>query len=300
MTTFPPPEGTFDASTRHLVLLAHQDDELPYAGLLSRMPNVRVAFLTNGDGLHYESNMEPEPYAALRHDESVSALAEIGIGEDRIAFLDWSELIFYAEFGAMSGSATEQPLSPVFEQAFEDIDRVVREHDPDVVWTLAWQGGNPEHDLVNLCATRAVRALERRRGRPVPLYEFPAYELLVVAMRFPWWYPGRQFAIELTDAEVAAKARMLDMYPTQARVIGELRRAIELAGMLQRLRGRSYTFEDFGRREVFGAVPADRDYTRSTHRVPLLDYPFDDWKGQRIRFERTLARLGREWTGHLR
>lgn len=290
-----PPAELFAPDQRHLVVLAHQDDELPYAGLLSRLPNVSVVFLTNGDGLHFELDMDPEPYAALRRAESTRALAEIGITGDAITWLEMSELTFYAAFGAMSESDEAGPVPAVFEEAAERIAEVFERVQPDAVWTMGWQGGNPEHDLTHLCVSRAVRALEDRRRRSLPFFEFPAYELLVVVMRFGPWYRGVRHEVRLTETELAAKQRMLDMYPTQERVITELRRAIRLAGYAKRLRGRSFTMEDFARREVFGVVPRTRDYRRSTHLSPLLDYPFDDWKGQRIRFERTLGRIGAAW-----
>lgn len=296
----PPPPGILRPGVRHLALLAHQDDELPYAGLLQRMPGVHVAFLTNGDGLHFELGMEPEPYADLRRAESSRALDEIGVGEPDISFLEFSELEFYAAFGAMSASSGTGPIPAVFERAYEAVAVVVDRVQPDVIWTMAWQGGNPEHDLVNLCARRAAKVLESARRVPVPLFEFPAYELLLLVMRFGPWYDGAQHEITLTDDELDAKKRMLGMYPTQTRVIDELRRAIKLRGLAERVRGRSFTFEDFARREVFGAVPAGRDPRRSTHRLPVLDYPLDDWKGQRIRFERTLGRIGAAWSPLLR
>ncbi len=289
----------FEPGKRHLVVLAHQDDELPYAGLLSRMDRPEVVFVTNGDGLHFELDMEPEPYAALRRAESVSALGRLGIGEDQIRFMDWSELTFYAEFGRMSALRRPAALDPMFDRLAGEIDGIVNEVEPDVVWTMAWQGGNPEHDLTHLCVSRAVAALQHKRGAGVPFLELPAYELLLIVMRFAPWYAGTQHEISLTEAELDAKKELLEMYPTQERVITELRRAIDVVGRLSRLRGRQYTFDDFGRREVFGAVPAARDCTKSTHISPRLDYPFDDWKGQRIRFERTLARIAAEWAPSL-
>lgn len=294
----PMPAALFEPGTRHLVILAHQDDELPYAGLLQRMDDPAVIFTTNGDGLHFELDMEPEAYAALRRNESLTALRSLGIPGERIAFFDHSELTFYAAFGAMSQRPTGDALPSEFEALAAQVDQAVQDAQPDVVWTMAWQGGNPEHDLTHLCASRAVRRL-RQSGKDAHFFELPAYELMVLVMRFGRWYDGDEHAIALTDDELEAKRALLSMYPTQERVIRDLSRAIRAAGWVQRLRGRTFTFDDFARREVFGLVPSGRDYTRSTHRFPLLDYPGDDWKGQRIRFERTLARVGRVWANEL-
>ncbi len=284
---------------RHLVVLAHQDDELPFAGTLSRLlPDVRFVFLTNGDGLYFELDMEPEAYAELRRAETVASLAELGVGEDRIAFLGWSELTIYAELARMSRDAdTRRPVEPLFTEIAEQVDAEAETFAPDVVWTLAWQGGHPEHDLAHLCAVRAARTCGAERESPLPIFELPAYELIAVALRFKPWDRRPRHETWLTDEELAAKMRMMECYPTQERVIGGFRRLITAYGRLGAAFGRGFDLAGFSRREEFSAVPEDRNYDVSTHVSPRLDYPFDDYEGDPIRFERTLPRIAQVLLG---
>ena len=48
---------------RPLFLLAHHDDEIPTAGLLQRLQgDKRVLWVTNSDGLYFESDKSPHDY----------------------------------------------------------------------------------------------------------------------------------------------------------------------------------------------------------------------------------------------
>jgi LmbE family N-acetylglucosaminyl deacetylase len=301
VTVLETPDGLFDGSSRHLVVLAHQDDEVPYAGLLARMnhsgaDSLHIAYVTNGDGLAHESDMDPDPYAALREEESRSALAALGIADNQATWFRHSELSLYAEFGAMSDDADgTRPLFGEFETIAHEVHTLMDTFEPSAVWTMAWQGGNPEHDLTHAAALRAHRAIAPSSGGERLFYELPAYELLVVAMRFRPWVRRTRHRIELTNDELATKRAMMEMYPTQTRVISELRRVATIAGRLGRLLGRGFTLDEFASIEEFAPVPSDRDYTRSTHIHERLDYPGDDWQGRRIVFGRTLARVARAW-----
>ena len=124
------------------------------------------------------------------------------------------------------------------------------------------------------------------------LYELPEYELAnTVLLRFPPWRKGTVHAIQLTPTELAAKRRMMGSYPSQGDGIRMIRLAITAAGVLSALRGRPFSFDDFGAVEHFGAVPRDRDYTKSPHGLDLLDYVGDDCDGQSISYTRMIAPL---------
>lgn len=289
-----PPDDLFTDGLSHLVMLAHQDDELPYAGTFSRLRDPHFVFVTNGDGLAHESPFDPPTYAALRTAESSRALAEIGASGGDLTFLGYSEIEIYAALADMSRTRVYNgPLPLIFEQIAASVRRELNERRPDVVWTLAWQGGHPEHDLVHIAVVRAVRELGLQNCRVV---ELPAYELLLVAFRFRPWMRRVRWRIALTPSELAAKSRMLELYPTQERVIRELRGAVELVGKLGRPIGRGFSIETFFAEEEFGPLH-DHDYRRSTHFTALLDYPFDDYRGTPIRFANTLGRVGARWAG---
>lgn len=290
----PYPEDLFTPGRKHLVLIAHHDDELPYAGLISRMGSeVRIVFLTNSDGLAHEDDMPGDAYAKLRWQESLDALAHLDVPEERIVSLWHSEYELYDLFARMGAGETAGQVPQRFFDMADQVEADARAFEPDVVWTLAYQGGHPEHDLMHLYATRLVRRLEAERGVEVSFYELPAYELIVVPLRFRPWRRLPHHEIWLTPAQEAAKARMLGCYPTQARIIQEFRTVIGIYGKLSWLRLKPFRFEDYGRREVFAPVPRDRDYGRSTHLSPRLDYMFDDYKGRPILFHKSIAHIAR-------
>jgi LmbE family N-acetylglucosaminyl deacetylase len=175
----------------------------------------------------------------------------------------------------------------------DEVERIAREAAPDVLWTLAYQGGHPEHDLMHLYAARFHRRLARETGRPLPFFELPAYELGIVPLRFKPWRRAPVHEVRLADAEFARKRAMFDAYPTQWRILRDFERLIRVYGVLSTLRLRPFSFADFGKREEFAPVPPDRDWTRSSHLHPKLDYPGDDYRGTPIRFEKTLAPIAR-------
>lgn len=286
--------GLFAPGRRHLFVLAHHDDEVPYAGVIARTrPELRMLWTTNSDGLAYLDGTDEAAYAELRWHESVSAMACLDVPEPRLACLGHSEVELYALFAEMSEAPGEPLVPPRFGRIADEVEAEVRRYDPHVVWTMAWQGGHPEHDLTHLAAVRAAGRLGADRGEPVPVYELPAYELMIVPLRFKPWRRDPLHEIHLTTDEQAIKLRMLGCYPTQEPIIRSFRRVIGVYGHLARLAGRAFTFEDYGARETFARVPPDRDYGRSTHLSPRLDYPGDDFRGRPVRFEKTLPPIAR-------
>lgn len=288
-----PPE-LFQPGLRHLVVLAHQDDELPNAGILHALQGeVRYVWLTNGDGIHDQTDWGPERYGQVRTDESIAAMAQLGVSTDRLAFLGHSELAIFDALATLSRDAAA-PVPAIFETIAGEVEAQARAFEPDIVWTQAWQGGHPEHDLAHLCAARVARLLGHEA--PLPLYEFPAYELtILIPLRFAPWRPGTRHVLTLDDDAFARKMAMFACYPTQQKLLDDFQKLITLYGRLARLRGRPFTFEQFAREEHFGPVPPDRDYTRSTHRWPFFDYLFDDYQGTPIRFPRTLPRIAQSY-----
>jgi len=301
MYELPPPQDLFAPDRRHLFVFAHQDDDLPYAGLLQRVPgSAEVLWVTNGDGLAPQARMSPQSYAEMREAEAVAAMGELGYGRDQLHFLRHSELTFYQLFaeledagpaGAVPGELRRQ-VTELMGSVMDAVEAQVAR--ADVVWTLAWQGGHPEHDLTHYAAAQAVRRVSRQRGRAIPCFELPAYELLIlVPLRFPPWRRGVSHEIRLTARELQRKEAAFDAYPSQARITSAFRRLLQLYGVLSAFRGRPFGFRDFASREQFGPVPMNRDYTRSPHRWQALDYLFEDYEGKPISFHGSVAKIVR-------
>ncbi|MFH2008315.1 MAG: hypothetical protein ABI333_17150 [bacterium] len=56
--------------TRPLCIVAHHDDEISIAGLLQRLAApCQIVWVTNSDGLYFESDLQPEAYGRLRMQE---------------------------------------------------------------------------------------------------------------------------------------------------------------------------------------------------------------------------------------
>jgi LmbE family N-acetylglucosaminyl deacetylase len=296
MKPSPPPPDLFAPGLRHLFVFAHQDDELPNLGIIQRAgPEVEVAWFTNGDGLAPMAPMAPAEYALLRRHESRAAMALVRIGPERLHFFGHSELTNYA---LMARLGRREVPDPADSRAAFDIAASVRAglrplvERADVVWTQAWQGGHPEHDLTHWMTATTVAEVSHEQGRAIPLYELPAYELtILVPLRFGPWKRGVRHRLKLTAEELRLKQIAYGVYKTQLHLIRYFRYLIRLYGALSTLRGRPFGFKGFFSQEEFGPVEAGRDYTRSPHRHEAFDYIGEDYLGERIRFGSSVARF---------
>lgn len=290
----PHPADLFAPERRHVFVFAHQDDELPYAGILQRAERgagLRAVWVTNGDGLAPEAGEPLDTYAEKRRAESVAALAAIGVGEDALTFLGHSEIDFYAAMAAASEGDRDgvEALWSLLAPAAAQVREAVRAAAPDVVWTLAYQGGHPEHDLTHLCAFHAARALERETGRRPLVFELPAYELtILVPLRFKPWLGGSEHEIWLSDEELAAKGRVLASFPSQVALFAKFERLLRLYTRLQAPFARRDGAAAWLSRETFRPVPPDFDHTRSPHWLERLNYPLEDYEGRPIRWDRAI------------
>jgi len=303
MRTEPFPPDLFDPKRCHLFIFAHQDDDLPIAGILHRCRDRgTVAWMTNGDGLAPMAREDPEEYARKRDLEAVTALGKIGYGPRALHFVGQSELENYQLFIDLArqpqkGRHSGVVVPSLAARVMAIVDRVTGALVPliegaDVVWTMAWQGGHVEHDLTHFLAVRAARQVEAEQGRTIPIFEFPEYELMhTVVLRYPVWRGGVRHRIELTDEEMQVKNEAFSSYDSQAALTGAFRKVIQVKGVLSALIGRPYTFDRFVRTEEFGPVPPGRDYTRPPHGIDRLEYIGEDHKGVPVRFSNSLKRI---------
>jgi N-acetylglucosamine malate deacetylase 2 len=273
-----------DPALQHLFVFAHQDDDLGYGGLLTRLArNAEAIYVTNGDGLAPEVGADPKAYAAVREAEGAAALAAAGIPRERVKFLGFSEIEIYDHFVDVTERPGEFPrIAAYFRRIADAVAAEVARVAPDVVWTVAYQQGHPEHDVVHVAAALATRALRPQ----ATLCHLPQYELtILVPLRFAPWFKGEVRAIQLTPEELAAKYRMRDAYPSQVELFGRFQRVIDTLGSIGRLAGRGFSFEQFASRETYSVVPPDFDYLRSTHPVEALNYMRDAHRGVKVRFD---------------
>jgi len=303
MRIAPHPASLFLPGRKHLFVFAHQDDDLSNAGILQRATaDSKIVWVTNGDGLAPSAGMDPGEYAAIRENESIAALATLGYRRDSLFFLRHSELEFYKLFVDLGRFPSDSAVPRELADRATGKIRTVRDvllplvEDADVVWTQAWQGGHPEHDLTHFATALAVREIAARgkKEAAIPFFELPAYEMtILVPLRFPPWKRGFAHEILLTCDELARKDAAFTAYRSQQMAVSAFRKLISAYGLLSTLRGRPFSFRDFAMREQFAPVPPDRRYDQSPHRTQMLDYIFEDYKGERVTFHGSIGRMVR-------
>jgi LmbE family N-acetylglucosaminyl deacetylase len=288
----PWPDGLFDPAARVMVVMAHPDDEMSCGGLAQRLPPTALfAWATDGDGLAAMAGVRRPEFAEARRLESEAAMAAVGVPRERLRFLANSEVSIYESFDRCQ----KQPGSR--HVVFDHVRTLARQmaaevlsFRPDAVVTMGWQGANPVHDLVHVLVRRALDRLPGTRMFEVPIFD----PLSLVPLRFPSWYKGAVHEVRLSDAERAAKARMMACWPSQDMVLKQVKTIVRVTGNVSRLWGRGYTMDDLLAVEHFAPVPRDRDYTKSPHGMDRLDYLMDSHiDGSRLSFEGTVAPIAR-------
>lgn len=276
---------------RPAFVFAHQDDETVLSGIIRRIvgDDERGTFVwwTNGDGLAPMAKMERTTYAEIRIAEATEALRRLGAGPHRKVDLESSEIENYRRFTevARGGSARQAALA-YFDREADRMEATLAKADPDRVFVLAWQGGHPEHDLVHIMVSRAVRRLRKATGRPIPIIQVPAYEYIILCpLRFKPWFKGDQRAIQLDASELEAKRHVFEAYPSQRELLAKFRAVIGTLGTAGRLIGRGLTVDEFLSKEELGVVHPSMDHRVSTHRHESLNYIRDDYLGTPIRFD---------------
>jgi len=277
---------------RPLVVLAHQDDELGCTGVLQRTSDrVTVIFMTNGDGLAPAAGEDPNAYAELRRKEALESLRAAGIAADSVRFLGHSEIEIYRHMALLGQEPTNRPcVVDFFKPIQESIAAAVAEVQPDVVFTVAFQGGHPEHDLAHFFTAHSLRSRARTHSIPAPpLYQFPEYELtILIPMRFRPWYRGEVLWVELTEAELERKRAMVDCYPSQKDLVRRFERVVSLITLPRRFILRADTQRSFFGREQLSPVGPSLDYRAPPYRIDLFNYMFEDFEGIPIRFKRCI------------
>jgi LmbE family N-acetylglucosaminyl deacetylase len=273
---------------RPVFLMAHHDDELSQAGLFQRLgPFMQAVWVTNSDGLYFESDLTPPEYGVLRMKEGVASVAMAGIPESATRCYAYSEVEIYRWLSEInSGKTTMQAASAYFDRIRRDVRNAVFELQPDALFTLAWQGGQPEHDLVHFFTMLAVRDFEKETGHLIDFFHMPAYEYtILVAHRFHPLYRGERIRIRLTDAEMDIKLKMVAQYPSQERLFNDFQKVFKLIGKFGYVTGGPRNATEWLGTEEFGPVPRDIDYTKNTHVFDRCTYINDDFEGAPVTFK---------------
>lgn len=277
-----------DGFQRPLFMMAHHDDELSQSGVFQRLgPDLKAVWVTNSDGLFFESEMTPAEYGKVRMREGVNSVAQAGMPESATRCYGWSEVDIYRWLSEInSGKCTMDSAALFFDRIRDNVRDAIFEIEPDVVFTLAWQGGQPEHDLTHFFTALAIREYEREKGCQVGFFHMPAYEYtILVAHRFHPLYRGERLRIRLTESEMQTKMRMIEQYPSQKRLFNDFQKVFRLVGKFGYVTGGPRNAVEWMSVEEFGPVPRDLDYSKNIHVFDKCTYINDDFEGAPVTFK---------------
>jgi len=297
MSIQPYPDSLFAPQTKHLLSIAHQDDEINYTGLMQRWgKDVHFIWMTNGDGLAPFVNEEPLAYAEKRKTETDEVLKTLGRSLDDRICLDYSEIEIYSKFVDVEHKPEKlEEIVSFMHGIGNKIYREIKEFMPDVVWSGQYQQGHPEHDLCHLLTAIAVKQLKEETGKEIAFYHLPEYEYTIfIPMRFNPFYKGVRHTITLNEEEYQLKRKALECYPSQVELFDKFEKVINRLGFCAKIIGKGFDAEDFLKTEHFGPVPEDIDYTKSYHKFEWANYMFDDYEGVKVHFNSQIAVLAGE------
>jgi LmbE family N-acetylglucosaminyl deacetylase len=197
---------------RVLVLVAHADDEsVGYGALLQRMREPVVVIATDGapeDRYFWQRFGSRDAYASVRRDEVRRAMQIAGV----------RELVLLAE---EDSRLVDQRLFLNLKAAYVLLKKLVERVKPEVIATLAYEGGHPDHDSCSLLAAR----LGLQFG--VKVWEAPLYtwaqncdshgELWLQQFTFE---TGDEALVEINAQELERKRAMCAQYQSQGNFLG--------------------------------------------------------------------------------
>ena len=266
----------------HVSVFAHEDDEFPCAGVIQRQgPRSKYIWVTNGDGPSERNGQSRTAYAEQRKRESEAALQSLGKVTNQLESLGYSEREDHVLFKQLLQGATRQEALNKIGQIAERVYQEVKAAHPDILWTSAYQGGNPEHDLVNLLVCDARKRIEAEEHRHIPVLTFPEYQFtsvppFIVPFRFePWRKQTVQF-ICLDHDELQKKLALGSKYSSQAAFMKQFSKGVAAAASLNRFRigGRKVTYPELARTEQYQGAPETFDHTKSPNARPWENYLF--------------------------
>ena len=285
-------EDLCNPRNRTAFVYAHQDDELPYVGLMCRLKHdADFLWVTNGDGLAPFVHMDPQQYADIRLNECAQVMRILEVPAGRVTNLKHSEIAIYDAFvDWVQFPEKRQQITDFFTGIARQVFNFLQAADPDTVCVPAYQGGHPEHDITAAFAGLSLRCLNRKTGKSYRLIHMPEYEYtILLPFRFKPWYKGPVLRIDLTPQEMAAKQKVMEAYPSQVELMAKFRRVMNGLGKAPALWGRGFTWESYGAVETFGPVPLTFDYGRNLHILDAFNYMGDKNRDVKISFTRMIA-----------
>jgi LmbE family N-acetylglucosaminyl deacetylase len=193
---------------RTMIVSPHPDDEVIGAG--SRLPllsNTVVVQVTYGSPPNISDARaagcsSAEDYADLRRRELSTALALAGLRET-------------VELGF-----PDQRVSFKMPELAASLEDLIREHAPEFIFTVPYEGGHPDHDATALAVSLAVRNLRTwERPRIVEMLSYHHCNGACEMERFLDENAHSVLEIDLCPEEREFKRRLFECFASQRRVL---------------------------------------------------------------------------------
>ncbi len=195
---------------RTLLLLPHYDDECAAAGLLQRLRDVTVLFLTNSapmDPFFWGSYGSPELYSSIRRQESRQGLALAGV----------SRVMEIGEY-LRGQSPHDQQLHQHLPSVLAACRQIVRSLGPDTVLSPAYEGGHPDHDAGSFLASRLAKQFAVAHWE-LPYYHRGTNGELVTNSFLPFPGDACVLSLRLSRRELKTKQLMWQQYKSQSEAL---------------------------------------------------------------------------------
>lgn len=223
-----------NASKTYLFAFAHPDDDVGIAGtmrmLVRKGANVHCVWATSGDYFGQGKKREAE----IRH-----AMEILGLDQSHVHLLHFSDLSLVAKLSEATAAMTE----------------LIRTLKPDVVVSIAFEGGHPDHDSVNFLAVEGAT----RAGLKPDLFEYPLYNSSGFFYTFGWRinaFPDSTIPVLYSKLDKDAADRkhrmMMEAYSSQWMYMVPARLATPKHFL-------------FTKGEPYRRIPKDRDHTIPPH-----------------------------------
>lgn len=206
-------------SPRMLIIAAHPDDEVASAGTVIRYAeDLYIIHTTDGapkDPKYAKaaSFRTRGAYARARRQELLAALRLARIPKER----------------SLEAGFVDQEASFNLIELTLRLKEMISAVSPEVVFTMPYEGGHPDHDSTAFAVHAAMRLIERETNDAPFLVEYASYHAngtMFSAMEF---LPAKTetVTVVLTEEERAAKESMINCFGTQSNVLKSFPKASE-------------------------------------------------------------------------
>lgn len=217
---------------RTLVIAPHPDDEaLGLGAYLRRHRPGALVFLADGvprEPRFYSSDQRydsPDAYRAQRQAEALRVASRFyRVQPDQLHFLNAPDMESVERMPALEAELT----------------RIAEDLRPCAIWSPAYEGGHPDHDVAAFLAARLARRLR------VDHWEYALYHYYHGFQQLSFLGEGPAITRALSLEEMAYKKRLLATYASQTHTLRQFRTNVE--------RYRRAPGYDFSRRPVTGAA----------------------------------------------